>query len=419
MDLRPLLPALASLALLAGEAKAVTVSPSTDFNALANFLLVDGWDPVPGSVSGTLAGANAIGTFDNASDIGLTNGVLLTTGSVFNAVGPNTSESTSGPGALSSISFDFVAVSPGISWRYVFASEEYEEYVNSGYNDSFSLTLNGENLALIPGTSSAVAINSVNQLSNTAFYRSNVGTALNNFNTQYDGLTTLLTASKGDLVVGNTYNVQFTITDVGDQAWDSGVFIGANSVSFDGGRPETPLLPETPTSPTAPWVFPDFTVFDPGFTWWLDPDVAVGYIYNVTGGPKFASYDPLPLPFDNNYELFGSSDSCATFTNSLGPITGSGGAFTFGSPVECFAIKGIDVANMLDPTNTMAFNAGFTFDSEGTVSVTQTPITEFVDPASVPGPLPLFGVGAAFAYSRKLRNRIKTSKMPEVMSAIA
>jgi hypothetical protein len=31
----------------------------------------------------------------------------------------------------------------------------------------------------------------------------------------------------------------------------------------------------------------------------------------------------------------------------------------------------------------------------------------------------LFGVGAAFAYSRKLRNRIKTSKMPEVMSAIA
>jgi hypothetical protein len=419
MDLRPLLPALASLALLAGEAKAVTVSPSTDFNALANFLLVDGWDPVPGSVSGTLAGANAIGTFDNASDIGLTNGVLLTTGSVFNAVGPNNSSSATGPGALSSLSFDFVAVSPGISWRYVFASEEYEEYVNSEYNDSFSLTLNGENLALIPGTSSAVAINSVNQLSNTAFYRSNVGTALNNFNTQYDGLTTLLTASKGDLVVGNTYNVQFTITDVGDQAWDSGVFIGANSVSFDGGSPETPLLPETPTSPTAPWVFPDFTVFDPDFTWWLDPDVAVGYIYNVTGGPKFASYDPLPLPFDNNYELFGSSDSCATFTNSLGPIIGSGGAFTFGSPVECFAIKGIDVANMLDPTNTMAFNAGFTFDSIGTVNVTQTPITEFVDPASVPGPLPLFGVGAAFAYSRKLRNRIKTSKMPEVMSAIA
>ncbi len=36
----------------------------------------------------------------------------------------------------------------------------------------------------------------------------------------------------------------------------------------------------------------------------------------------------------------------------------------------------------------------------------------------VPGPLPLLGVGAALGYSRKLRNRIKISKLPEVMNAI-
>jgi hypothetical protein len=36
----------------------------------------------------------------------------------------------------------------------------------------------------------------------------------------------------------------------------------------------------------------------------------------------------------------------------------------------------------------------------------------------VPGPLPLLGVGAAFGFSRNLRKRIKTSKSPEVMSAI-
>jgi hypothetical protein len=166
------------------------------------------------------------------------------------------------------------------------------------------------------------------------------------------------------------------------------------------------LLPETPTNPTDPWVFPDFTVFDPDFTWWLDPDVAVGYIYNVTGGPKFATYDAPTLPFDDDYELFGSSDSCSTFTNSLGLVTGSGTPFSFSTPLDCFAIKGIDVANMLDPTDTMAFNAAVTFDSLGMVSVTQTPITQFVDPASVPGPLPLFGVGAALAWSRRLRRRI-------------
>ena len=39
-------------------------------------------------------------------------------------------------------------------------------------------------------------------------------------------------------------------------------------------------------------------------------------------------------------------------------------------------------------------------------------------PGRVPGPLPLLGVGAAFGYSRKLRKRIKTSKMPEVLSPI-
>jgi hypothetical protein len=37
---------------------------------------------------------------------------------------------------------------------------------------------------------------------------------------------------------------------------------------------------------------------------------------------------------------------------------------------------------------------------------------------NVPGPLPLLGVGAAFGYSRQLRKRIKTSKSPEVLSAI-
>gem|GEM_PF-1504792 len=415
---RSLLPALAFLTLLAGEARALSVSSYTNVDDLAQSLLVPGWSPVPGSVTATLATTDAIGTFDNAADIGITNGVLLTSGTIFNALGPNNSPSATGPGALSSLSFDFVAVSPGISWRYVFASEEYEEYVGSVFNDFFSLTLNGENLALIPGTSSDVAINSVNQLSNTAFYRSNVGAALNAFDTQYDGLTTVLTASKDDLTVGETYTVEFMVTDVGDEAYDSGVFIGANSVVFDGGSPDSPLIPPAPAEPGGPWVFPDFFVFDPNFTWWLDPDVAVGYTYSVTGGPLFATYQAPTLPFNNNYDLFGSTNSCSTFTNLLGSISG-GTPYTFGAPVSCFAIKGIDVANMLDPADTTAFVAGVTFDSMGTASVTQTPIVQFVDPASVPGPLPLLGFGAAFAYSRKLRNRIKTSKTSEVMGAIA
>ncbi len=37
--------------------------------------------------------------------------------------------------------------------------------------------------------------------------------------------------------------------------------------------------------------------------------------------------------------------------------------------------------------------------------------------ASVPGPLPALGAAAAFGFSRKLRKRINSSKLPEVMSA--
>lgn len=43
---------------------------------------------------------------------------------------------------------------------------------------------------------------------------------------------------------------------------------------------------------------------------------------------------------------------------------------------------------------------------------------EVIDNPQVPAPLPLLGVGAAFGYSRKLRKRIKSRKLPEVMSAI-
>ena len=50
-------------------------------------------------------------------------------------------------------------------------------------------------------------------------------------------------------------------------------------------------------------------------------------------------------------------------------------------------------------------------------NVSSSPIVD-PDVESVPGPLPLLGVGAAFGYGRKLRKRIKSSKSPEVMSAI-
>ena len=82
-------------------------------------------------------------------------GVILSTGNVVNAVGPNDESSTStsfnqpGDAALTAIAgypthdrielkFDFQVQSDEIEFSYIFASEEYNEFVNSDFNDVFA-----------------------------------------------------------------------------------------------------------------------------------------------------------------------------------------------------------------------------------------------------------------------------------------
>jgi len=61
-------------------------------------------------------------------------------------------------------------------------------------------------------------------------------------------------------------------------------------------------------------------------------------------------------------------------------------------------------------------SSGATVDAEYFGAFFATPVTASLPTA--PGPLPILGLGAAFAYSRKLRQRIKYSKAPEVLSTI-
>ncbi len=104
----------------------------------------------------TYTGASkAIGYFNGTnSNIGLDSGIVLTSGDIVNAVGPNnstgksTSNSLNGDADLTALcskttydacilEFDFIPTSSKITFRYVFGSEEYMEYVNSSYNDVF------------------------------------------------------------------------------------------------------------------------------------------------------------------------------------------------------------------------------------------------------------------------------------------
>src|SRR5262249_49510365 len=117
-----------------------------------------------------------------SAGIGIDTGILLTTGSVNNAPGPynipnaTTSLFTAGDAQLeaaaglgggstrdaASLSFQFTTAGGNLFFNYVFASEEYNEFVGSGFNDAFAFLLDGQNIALIPSTTTPVTINNVN-----------------------------------------------------------------------------------------------------------------------------------------------------------------------------------------------------------------------------------------------------------------
>ncbi len=201
---------------------------------------------------------NSIGT---AFDTVISNGIILASGDVNNAIGPNNSGSistgwgTPGDADLDNLipqttndaavlTFDFVPSSDTLTFNYVFGSDEYLEYVNSSFNDVFAFLLTGpnpaggnyvlENIAVVPGTTTAVSINNVNTTSWPTYYVVNgTGASPDNEPIQYDGFTYGLSATA--LVTPcETYYIKLAVADAGDTALDSGVFLEAGSFT-DGG----------------------------------------------------------------------------------------------------------------------------------------------------------------------------------------
>jgi hypothetical protein len=204
----------------------------------------------------TIPGARqAAGRFTGglASGLGIDAGVIMSTGDIKDAAGPNQTQGRSGtlgvPGDAqldaivapnrtndaTILEFDFVTASPNFNIRYVFASEEYREFVGSQFNDVFAFFLNNQNIALIPGTNAPVAINSVNHLQNTAFYRDNPPNG-GPFNIQFDGFTAVLTA-QAVVIPGQTYHIKLAIADTSDRILDSAVFLAQGGIT--GAAPTT------------------------------------------------------------------------------------------------------------------------------------------------------------------------------------
>ena len=215
-------------------------------------------------------------------------GLVLSTGGLVSIEGPNVNQSgiayaaslptTTGDSDLaglvtgivrnvSVLEFDFVPTSNMISFRYVFASEEYLQFANSDYNDVFGFFVSrpgisgSQNIALLPN-SSIVSINNVNWgrvdynqhncatpsglnptypfdypvnpdyyinipgatnwagclISDSALYRS----------MEFNGRTVVLTATYS-VVPCSTYRLKLAVGNVGDINYQSGVFLEARS----------------------------------------------------------------------------------------------------------------------------------------------------------------------------------------------
>jgi gliding motility-associated-like protein len=227
-------------------------------------------------------GFGAVGTFNNgSSSIGIETGIVLSTGSVLNISGPNTqtnyttnfNNNNADPDLeviidnplipiqdVAVLEFDFTPTSDLVSFEYVFASEEYCDFVNTLYNDVFGFFISGpgingaftdgaENIALIPGTADFVAINNINHLTNSIFYIDNIplndpqvsscpggypntnGAAVEAI--EFDGFTQIMTASVS-VIPCETYHIKLVVGDVTDGQYDSAVFLKANS--FEAGE---------------------------------------------------------------------------------------------------------------------------------------------------------------------------------------
>jgi len=201
--------------------------------------------------------AQMIGSFNGASsNIGLSSGIIMSTGRIQDAVGPNNSPSKGddlnqgGYGPLEQIigggaetqdaavlRFNFFCESDKVQFKYVFASEEYPEYVGSEFNDAFAFFISGpgiagnQNIALIPGTNQPVTINNVNAGSFANFFVNNGnGISGGGSSVQFDGFTRPFIA-EATVIPCQTYTITMAIADVSDGIYDSAVFLEAQSFS--------------------------------------------------------------------------------------------------------------------------------------------------------------------------------------------
>lgn len=224
----------------------------TDASALdmAQVMFGTGITIIGASYSGA-ASASGVYSDGDATAPGVTpsdSGVILSTGQaegITNASGDanlssgiSTNHGLDGDDDLSSVSgqttydaaifeAEFVPDGNTLTMQVVFASEEYLEYVNSGFNDAVGVWVNGVQAELTVG-SGGITTDNINDESNNNLYIDNPANA-ETYNTEMDGFTVALTL-KAPVKAGEVNSIKIGIADGGDGAFDSNLLIAGQSV---------------------------------------------------------------------------------------------------------------------------------------------------------------------------------------------
>lgn len=137
-----------------------------------------------------------------------------------------------------------------------------------------------------------------------------------------------------------------------------------------GNTAENPILP---VEVEGSWTF-DFNIIDEDKFVFIDPEVAIGYTYEVNSGPNFQSV-LLPDIGDGIYDLFTFDTALNDYIDTTIDLFAAT-AYDFGAGgLDNFQIRGIETSAMLDPNDFTAFVTGLTFTAAGPINLSQTPLT--------------------------------------------
>ncbi|WP_395050612.1 choice-of-anchor L domain-containing protein [Flavobacterium sp.] len=255
--------------------QAITVDTSISVPELVTKVLVDkdcvtvtniSWRT--GNTNG-FGSSNGIGYFENTNlAFPLSKGVILSTGNVTNAPGPNIT-GTSDPGTgndawtgdsdleatllaagISMVStnatvleFDFVPFSSNFDFKFLFASEEYGNF-QCQFSDAFAFLLTNKstkvttNLAVVPITNEPISVGTIrNSLYNSNCTDENIayfgafngGSNAASSATNFNGQTVIMNAASSTLEPNTPYHIKLVIADNKLPDVDSAIFLGANS----------------------------------------------------------------------------------------------------------------------------------------------------------------------------------------------